>query len=325
MKTLSTFLLSAAFGITGAAANAADSVTFMIDWLPAGDKAAIYYGIESGIFDEADLDVSVMVGRGSSDVVTKLATGTADIGSGGLSALMQAAATGDIPVKAVQSVYTMQPDVIFTTTDTGISTLQDLVGKKIATATFSSSNVVWPLLLEANGLSADAIVPIKVDPGALGPMLATGQIDATINWNTKAPGLEGPLAETGKTLAMLPWSDFGYEGYGLSIFASEKMIDDRPEVLSRFLTAYSEATKAAIADPAGAAAAMKAMVPEIDVDTAQKEWEVSIPLMVNDITEKDGMGTFEAERLAVTWDWVARSLDLDPASLDPQSLIATAE
>ncbi|MAQ44999.1 MAG: sulfonate/nitrate transporter [Confluentimicrobium sp.] len=325
MKTLGTLLVSASLIATGAAAQAADSVSFMIDWLPAGDKAAAYYGVENGIFEEAGLDVSIAVGRGSSDVVTKLATGTADVGSGGLAALLQAVATEDVPVKAVLSVYTIQPDSIFTTEDSGIDSIADLVDKNLATATFSSSNVVWPLLLEANGLAPDAIVATKVDPGALAPMLATGQMDATINWSTVAPAYDAVLAETGKTLKVLPWSDFGYEGYGLSIFASDTMLAERPEVLARFLDAYTKATEAAIADPAGAAAALKKMVPEVDEATAVDQWTASIPLMENEISERDGMGAFDPELLATTWDWVARSLDLDPASLDPASVIATVE
>ena len=103
------------------------------------------------------------------------------------------------------------------------------------------------------------------------------------------------------------------------------MLAERPEVLARFLDAYTKATEAAIADPAGAAAALKKMVPEVDEATAVDQWTASIPLMENEISERDGMGAFDPELLATTWDWVARSLDLDPASLDPASVIATVE
>ena len=72
-------------------AFAAEAVTFMLDWLPAGDKAAVYLGVEKGLFEAEGIKVTVQSGRGSSDVVTKLATGTADMGTGGLAALLQAA------------------------------------------------------------------------------------------------------------------------------------------------------------------------------------------------------------------------------------------
>jgi NitT/TauT family transport system substrate-binding protein len=311
--------LSLAFLASAASAN--EPVTFMIDWLPAGDKAAAYLGVQSGIFEQAGLDVTIQSGRGSSDVVTKLATGAADIGTGGLPALLQAKAEGDVPVKAVMSIYTMQPDAIFTTEGSGITSLKDLEGKTIATATFSSSNVTWPVLLKNNGIDADSITVMKVDPGALAPMLATGQIAATINWLTVAPVFAGPLAEAGKTLETLPWSEMGFEGYGLSLFASDTMIAERPEVVKAFVAAYGKAQDAAIADPAAAAEALHAMVPEVDVAGATQEFEASIPLMVNDISKANGVGAFEPALLGTTWGWVAEAQGIAADSLDPAASV----
>jgi NitT/TauT family transport system substrate-binding protein len=74
------------------AAMAAEKVTFMIDWLPAGDKAVPYLGVQKGLFAAEGLEVTIQSGRGSSDVVTKLATGSVDMGTGGLAALLQAKA-----------------------------------------------------------------------------------------------------------------------------------------------------------------------------------------------------------------------------------------
>lgn len=315
--TLGTALASLAFAFPAMA----EEVTFMIDWLPSGDKAAVYYGVEKGIFAAEGIDVTIQSGRGSSDVVTKLATGAADVGTAGLPALLQARAESQAPVKAVAAIYTTQPDAIFTTEGSGIAALSDLQGKTVGTASFSSSNVTWPVLLEQNGLAVDSITLLKVDPGALAPMLASGQVAATINWLTNAPAFEGPLAEVGKTLDTLPWSEMGFDGYGLSLMASERMIAERPEVLRKTVAAFLKAQEAAIADPEGAAQAVKTMVPEVDLATTRGQWEVSIPLMRNDIAERDGAGVIEPGRLATTWDWVARSGGLDPASLDPATAV----
>ncbi len=321
--TLKKLMISAfAVALSTGVGRAADAVTFMIDWLPAGDKAAVYYGVEKGIFADAGLDVTVAIGRGSSDVVTKLATGAADVGTGGLSALLQAVAAEDAPVKALMPIYTKQPDAIFTTSDSGIETLKDVAGKKLATATFSSSNVSWPLVLQANGIDPASVEVLKVDPGALAPMLATGQVDGTINWLTVAPAYMAPLKEVGKTFKAVPWSEYGYEGYGLSLFTSDRMISERPDVLKRLVAAYQKATLAAIDDPAGAAAALKAMVPEVDEQVAQEQWEASIPLMVNEITEADGMGVFKPELLKASWGWVAKAQGYPLDKLDPTTAVA---
>lgn len=160
---------------TAAPAFAADKVTFLLDWLPAGDKAAVYVAQAKGLFAAEGLEVTIQSGRGSSDVVTKLGTGAGDMGTGGLAALLQARAESKVPVKAIASLYTIEPDAIFTTEGSGINSLKDIAGKKIATATFSSSNVVWPLLLQANGIDPAKVELLKVDPGALAPMLASAR------------------------------------------------------------------------------------------------------------------------------------------------------
>jgi NitT/TauT family transport system substrate-binding protein len=129
---------------TAAPAFAAEKIVL----LPAGGKAVPYFGVQAGLFAAEGLDVTIQSGRGSSDVVTKLGTGAADMGTGGLAALLQARPEAPVPVKAIMSIYTVQPDALFTTPDSRISNVKDVAGKTIATATFSSSNVVWPLLLK---------------------------------------------------------------------------------------------------------------------------------------------------------------------------------
>jgi NitT/TauT family transport system substrate-binding protein len=317
-----TGMLAAALlaGFCGEAA-AAEKITFMIDWLPAGDKGVPYLAVQKGLFAAEGLEVTIQSGRGSSDVVTKLGTGAAQIGTGGLSALLQARAETKVPVKAVLAVYTEQPDAIFTTDGSGITKLADLVGKKVATATFSSSNVSWPLVLQANGIDPSKIDLLKADPGALAPMLASGQVAATINWTTVAPAFEKPLAETGKKIKVLPWSGYGFEGYGLSVFASERMLAEKPAAVAAFLRAYQKATAMALADPKALAEALKAMIPEVDVAVAERQFVASVPLIANPITEKDGMGAFEKARLATTWAWTAKAQNMPLDKLDPETTV----
>jgi NitT/TauT family transport system substrate-binding protein len=304
-----------------APAQAAEKVVFLIDWLPAGDKAVPYLGVQKGLFADEGLEVTIQSGRGSSDVVTKLGTGAGDMGTGGLAALLQARAQSPIAVKAVASIYTVQQDAIFTTEDSGISSLKDVAGKTIATATFSSSNVSWPLVLKANGIDAAKVDLLKADPGALAPMLAAGKVAGTINWVTVAPAFVKPLGETGKKLKVISWSDYGFDGYGLSLFASEKILTERPETVKKFLRAYMKATAMAIADPTAAAAAVKAMVPEIDADVARAQFTSSVPLMVNDISKKDGTGAFEKALLARTWKWTAEAQNMPLDKLDPETAV----
>ena len=310
-----------AIAITVSSASAADQVRWLNDWLPAGDAAPIYYGVASGIFADAGIDLTIETARGSSEVVTRLATGSADFGFAGIAALMQARVEGDVPVTAVMSIFNTPPDAIVTVEGSGIETFVDLPGKTIATAAFSSSNVIWPLVLELNGLNETDIELQKVDPGALGPMLATGQVDGTISWLPTAVGFEGAQTEAGKTIKLLPWSEFGFESYGASVIASDALIAENPELVTRFVGAYKASVEAAAADPEAAVAALKQAVPEVDAELGVKQLTAALSLIINERSAVDGLGSYDPDRLASTWALVSKAQGLAEDALDPETVV----
>ena len=57
-----TLLASALLALFSQSALAADKVRWLNDWLPAGDKAAIYLGVEQGLFAAEGIDVREMPG-----------------------------------------------------------------------------------------------------------------------------------------------------------------------------------------------------------------------------------------------------------------------
>ncbi|HYP82728.1 ABC transporter substrate-binding protein [Variovorax sp.] len=314
-------LLLAGSAFIGAAAHAADKLTVQLDWLPGGDKSFVYAGLKEGFFAAEGLDVTILPGRGSADAITKVATGAADVGFGGISALMMAAAEGGVPVKAVMSLYSKQPDALFTAKGSGIQSLKDAVGKTVATSTFSSSNALWPVILESNGIDPSKVKLLKVDPSTLAPMLAQGRVDATINWVTVAPAVQSVLKQAGKELVVVPWSSYGLDGYGWSAMASDKIIKERPEVLKRYLKALNKALQFALDNPEKSAADLKAVVPEADEAVVAAEFRASVPLLQNEVSKRDGMGAFEPKLLAATWTWVAKSMNFAASKVDPEKLV----
>lgn len=318
-KTL--LLTLSALALSAGMASAADKVRWLNDWLPAGDAAPIYYGVDSGIFEKAGIDVTIENARGSSEVVTRLATGSADFGFAGISALMQAKVTDDVPVTAVMSVFNTPPDAIVTVEGSGIDSFADLPGKKIATASFSSSNVIWPLVLEMNGLKEADVTLQKVDPGTLGALLATGQVDGTISWLPTSVGFTAALGEAGKTMKVLPWSQFGLKSYGASVLASNTVLQSSPDLARRFLGAYKASVEAAAADPEAAVAALKKAVPEVDPALGVRQLQAALSLIINEKSETDGLGTYDPALLSETWTLVARAQGFEPDALDPETVV----
>ena len=104
-----TLIASSLLVLFSQAALAADTVRWLNDWLPAGDKAVIYLGVDKGLFADQGIEVEIASARGGSDVVTKLATASADFGSAGLASVLQARVPG-ADIKVVASKADLVPN-----------------------------------------------------------------------------------------------------------------------------------------------------------------------------------------------------------------------
>ena len=324
MRLIRKLVISAALSLAASQSFAAEKVIFQLGWVPGGDNGVEYLAKTSDIFAAEGLDVTIVSGNGSADTLTKVAAGSADLGLVGMESLMSAYAETKPPVKAVFGIYNKKPDSLEVPAGSPIATFADLAGRKVAIGSYSSSNVVWPLVAKLNGLDPASVNMLKVDAAALAPMLASGQVDAILNWVTVAPLDAAVMKEAGKELVVIPWSKFGYEGYGQSIVAGESVLKDRPEVVKAFLRAYAKAAKLAIADPAVAGEAVHKAVPSVDPVVATAEFSASIPLISNEFSDKHGIGALEPGLLATTWEWVAKSQSLDPNAVDPMSVVDTS-
>ncbi|QPM88820.1 ABC transporter substrate-binding protein [Pseudooceanicola algae] len=316
---LAATLASTAFAMP---ASALEEITFQLDWLPGGDKAPIYVCIEQGICEEAGFDVTVSPGRGSSEAITKLATGVAEFGSAGMGAVMAARAMENVPVTAIMSIFNTGPHAFYTTKDTGIASIADVKGHSIATSPFTSSNVFLPLVLADNGMTEDDITLTKADPGALGPLLMTGQSDVIIAWLTDVTRYSNQASEAGKEIVYLPWADAGLELYSASLVGNDDYMAANPELTKAFVAAFKASLEFAYENPQIAAEAVAAQVPELTAEDVMGSWMDASKLAFNEVTDEFGLGAFDADRVAATWDRVAASQGLDAADLDPETAVS---
>ncbi|WP_117234973.1 ABC transporter substrate-binding protein [Vibrio maerlii] len=321
LKTLSSTLLLTSLSFT---ALAADKVNFQLDWLPGGDKAPVYVGIDKGIFAKYDLEVSINQGRGSTEAITKLATGISDVGAADISALLVAKASSDVPVSAVYSVFSQAPHAFFVVDDGTITSIEDIKGKRVATSPFTSSNLYLPIVLNQSGLSEKDIKLTKADPGALGPMLATGNTDVLISWVTSTEALKSQAKQAGKTLKVMHWHEAGLEQYATTLLANDRFLAERPEVAKRFIKAFGEAIEYTWANPVESAKSINKMVPEVDVKVATDTITSIHSLVYNPISEASTLGQFDSKHLASTWKWTSAAQGIDEASYDPEKAINRA-
>ncbi|WP_239024057.1 ABC transporter substrate-binding protein [Paraglaciecola marina] len=314
-------ILAVCFFCASSQAARMDEVTFQLDWLPGGDKAPLYVAIGKGFFAEQNIKVKISHGKGSSDSLTKLGVGIADVGYADLSSLLAAKAQEPLAVSAIMSVFSKAPHAFFSLKGSGIESVTDVKGKRVATSAFSSSVVFLPLLLNLNSIPKDSIRIIKVDAGALGPMLATGNTDVIISWMTDTVKYQSQVAIVGKELHVMPWYDAGLEFYSTVIVGTDKFLKARPDVAKRFLVAFQKAIEFTWAYPKESAAIVHDLVPEVDTQIALDTIINIRSLVYNNASDAHGLGIINSERLATSWSYVAQSQGFELDAIDPEEAI----
>jgi NitT/TauT family transport system substrate-binding protein len=315
------FTAAMAWLIAASPASAADRVMFQLGFLPNGLDACYYVGVQEGLYKAEGLDVTIMHGKGATDTLAKVGTGVADLGEVTLDAFLAAKAEGAVPATAVMSMLTKPPDSILTISTSGITTLKDLVGKKVATSPFTSSNLVWPVILKLNGIEPASVTLIKSDANTLPGMLATGQVDAIIGWATTSANSAHVLATQGKSMTLIPWSQSGLEGYSQAVVASDKVVAERTDVIRRFVKVSIAAMKMVYVDTDRAAAAMKAGVPQGELSVFKAQIETTRAFMFNEITDRYGLGALAPAHVQKTWEWVSKANNYPIDKIDPMTAV----
>lgn len=300
-------LLSAA---TGALAN--DEIHLQTDWIPSGEHAAYYGAWEKGIFAEHGFDITITRGYGSGDTVIKLAAGSFDFGVADIGALMTARAKENVPVRAISTLYTHSPHSLFVLESSGITDFSDLEGKRIGITPGNSHRVYFPSIAEASGTDPDKIRWVNMDGGAMATQLIAGNIDAAPFFSIHHYFQNKAAESAGEKINVLPFVEVGFAIYSASLITSDRMIEEQPELVERFVTAVHAAFAWARDNPAEACELHVKRVPEVQFDDCMGSLSATLGFVFNDHSAEFGLGGVSPERAEKTWRTVAQAQDLDP-------------
>ena len=304
MKTrtfLQTTLSLAAVLSMGAAQAQNTPIKFQLDWRFEGPAALFLTPLAKGYFKDEKLDVTVDAGNGSGGAVTRVASGTYDMGFADLAALMEFHGNNpDAPNKpvAVMVVYNNTPASVMSLKKTGIKTPADLNGKKLGAPGFDAGRRAFPIFSKANNVSS--VQWISMDPPLRETMLARGDVDAITGFTfTSLLNLEarGVKAED---VAILPYADFGVKLYGNVVIVSPKLIKENPAAIKSFLKAFAKGAKDVMANPAAAINDVKARDGILNVPLETRRLQLAIDTVINSPDARaEGFGQLKGPRLAL--------------------------
>jgi NitT/TauT family transport system substrate-binding protein len=294
----------------GATARAEDAITVRLKWFNQAQFAGFYVAQEKGYYKSAGLAVNIQPGGPDFPAVQMITGGNEQFGVTGADQILIARSKG-VPVVALGVIYRRNPFVLFSLAKSGIKMPADFTGKKVGLKIGGNEELIYRAVLAKAKVDKSKLteIPVKFD---IAPLL-TGAIDV---W----PGylINEVLAakEKGFDVNIINPSEYGIDLYADTLFTTETMIKEKPDVVRRFVAATLKGWESAIATPEEAAKITIKFGDKLTYDHELAMMNASVPLLKPDnkpIGFMDLAGWNSAQNLLVGAGFQKKPVDVAKA------------
>lgn len=226
--------LVALLALPASSAVGADiKITFVTDWKAEAEHGGFYEALALGLYKKAGLDVTIRQGGPSIDNMQLLAAGAVDFALGSNSFgplnLVQAGAHA----VAVMAASQKDPQCLMTHPRDDIKSLADIRGKPVMIAG-AAANTFFLWLKAKYGYTDSQIRPYTFN---MAPFLVNKDAIQQ-GYISSEPYL---VEQQGHfTPQVYLFADAGYPSYASLVMVSQKMIDQHPDVVQKFVDASIE-------------------------------------------------------------------------------------
>jgi len=242
-----------------ARAQGLDKLTFGTNWKAQAEHGGYYQAVATGIYRKYDLDVAIRMGGPQINHPQLLASGVIDfnMGSNCFSALNYV--KNNIPMVCVGTVFQKDPQVLIAHAGQGNDSLAAMRGKPIMISPVARAGY-WQFLKVKYGYTDEQIRTYTFN---MAPFLAD-QSAIQQGFVTSEPY---KIERAGAKIVVHLLADAGYSSYATTIETSWKLVNDKPEVVQRFVNATIEGWYSYLyGDPSPAHGLIKKDNPEMTDD-----------------------------------------------------------
>jgi len=279
------------------ASAAAESISIRLKWVAQAQFAGIYVAKAKGFYAQAGLEATINPGGPNINVETLVASGADTFGiASGTEGVLYAREKG-LPLVCIGMSQQMTPFAYVTYTASGINSVKDFKGKKVATWFTGPQYTLFSVLLH-EGLS-QSDVQVVAQPFSMQPFIDKQFDVATVTVYNEL----NVLREQGiNDIKLFRPDDSGVTTQQDSIVTSEKLIKQKPQLVQAFLDAtlkgwkYSFQHKAEAVDIVLAAGSgLERKHQELMLDEIEK-------LMVAKAGGSEGLGAIDLTSIAAVQD-----------------------
>lgn len=245
-------------------------VTLVLDWTPNTNHTGLYAARDLGYWKDRGLDVEIVQPpeTGASQMT---ASGAADFGVGYQEELTLARENG-VPLVSLAAIIQHNTSGFAAPVDKNIKTPADFVGKNYGGWGSPVESAVLQTLMQQQGLDSSEINIINIGNA---DYFTAVKRDIDFAWIYYAwTGIEAELRNEPLDMIWLTDYDERLDYYTPLLMTSEKMIQDKPEIVRAFVEGAAEGYRYAIDNPQEAAELLIKAVPDLDEELvrASQAW-----------------------------------------------------
>ena len=293
-----------------------------------------YVGKKEGFFERNGINVtSIEIGTGSPDAMRSVGRGQSDFAFGDLPTMATADSQGVTDV-ALVAVNQRSPMSLCTLGNKHpIHAPGDLKGLTMGLDYKGSTFIFYKTLMSANGIPRSAVKERPVTE-PYENFLLTGKVDAiTCYVDAELPIIESAARKQNLgPISVVLGADHGFDALGSGLVTSRKMIQQKPDLVRRFVKAYMESFRWVMAHPAQAAQIVADSSPEVknDAPVFQAQLEADIKdTFTSPTTKSNGLGYMSPESWQATVDTLSKQKVITKAppvsSLYENSFVQSAD
>jgi len=203
-----------------------------------------FVGVEKGIFLKHGIDMKLKVLNTGQEMSKALQAGEVEVIGSAYSNFPVAVERG-MAAKGVvglmgdrTSRYSDEPVSIWTRKTTGITKIEDLAGRKLGTPVGGTADEYLGVVLTKKKIAREKVTVLNVPPGNLVSALQGGGVEAVACWEPF-----GSLVQARIPDAVLVSRGGGNIGYYINMAVRNELIDQKPDLVERYVIAMAEATQ----------------------------------------------------------------------------------
>ncbi len=248
----------------------------VLDFYVNPDHAGIYTALERGYFRRAGFDLHPRVPSDPAAPIKEVAAGRADLAVSYEPEVLLAREQG-LDVVAVAALVDEPLTSLISLPRGGISEPADLQGKTIATAGIPYQSDYLATILRGASLTSADVSEVNVGFNLL-PALLGGRADAILGGFRNIEGVD--LQQRGDDPRIVPVDQLGVPTYDeLVLVASGSKLEDDANDIRLFIAALAQGTRAAVAHPDEATAAIVRGGSGLDPALTRAEIDATLPLL----------------------------------------------